>query len=262
MSRRRSIPPDVRTYFDQQSPCYVDERYVRPSCDQLSYQGRRRLALDFLGSGPGRVIDIGSGPGILTRDLLARGYSPWEVDVSLAMLQESRRRLREHGAAARVRFVEGRLPDLPFADRSFDGAACVGLFAYLEDPAGSLREIRRLLKPGGVLVIQVSNALCPTARLHTLLRRGYRRLGEALGGRSYPHLRIPLASFRFAALRRLLAQERFHVDAWGHYDFRPPFVEWIAPSAALAAASWLQRLERSTSLGWLAEGIVVRARAC
>lgn len=260
MSRGRRSTPNVKEYFDQQSSCYLDERYVRPSCDQFSYQSRRRLALEFLGSGPGNVVDVGSGPGILSHDLIARGYAVCEVDISLEMLRESRRRVGQGNGRGPVRFVEGCLPDLPFAHASFDAAACIGVFAYLKDPAASLREIRRVLKPGGILVMQVSNSACPTSRLHSLLRRGYRRLGEALGGRSYPHLRIPLASFRLAALRRLLAQEQFEVEDWGHYDFRAPFVEWIAPAGALAVAARLQRLEHSSSLGWLAEGIVLKAR--
>jgi ubiquinone/menaquinone biosynthesis C-methylase UbiE len=260
MSQTR--PPDVRTYFDQEASRYLDERYVRPSCDQLSYQSRRRLALELLGRGPGHVVDIGSGPGVFTSDLLARGFGIAEVDVSLDMLRESRQRVRRQASARRVAFVEGRLPDLPFADRTFDAALCIGVLAYLPEPAGGLREIRRILKPGGVAVVQISNALCPTSRLHSLLRRGYRRLGEALGGSTYPHLRIPLASFRLRDLRRMLERERFHVDSWARYDFRPPLLEWLSPSAALTISRRLQRFERSGSLGWAAEGLVLKARAC
>lgn len=256
------VRADVRAYFDQESSRYLAERYVRPSCDQVSYQSRRRLALELLGHGPGRVVDIGSGPGVFTSELLARGFRVAEVDVSLEMLCQSRRRLAPGPGGPPVLFVEGGLPGLPFADSAFDAVLCIGVLAYLRDPAESLREIRRVLKPGGVVVLQVSNAFCPTARLHSLLRRGYRRLGEALGGRAYPHLRIPLASFRLGDLRRALKRERLDVDAWTRYDFRPPLLEWLAPTAALAVSLRLQRFERSNSLGWAAEGLVLRARAC
>lgn len=261
MSRRRATGPDVRSYFEQQSPRYLDDRYLRPSCEQLSYQSRRRLALEFLGRGPGRVIDIGSGPGILSIDILARDFTLCEVDIALEMLRESRRRLQHDPARGRVRFVEACLPALPFTSGSFDAATCLGVFSYVDNPATSLREIRRLLKPGGVLVMQASNALCPTARLHTALRRSYHRIGAALGGRDYPHLRIPLASFRLRMLREMLEQERFQLDGYARYDFRPPLLEWITPRLALASARWLQRLERSR-LGWIAEGMILRARAC
>ena len=261
MNGRQSEASDVRAYFDQESPHYLDERYCRTGCDQLSYQNRRRLALEFLGSGPGRLIDIGSGPGVLSGDVVARGFTLYEVDFALEMLRESRRRLQQSQGRARVSFIEAQLPTLPFAEASFDAATCIGVFAYLADPAPSLREIRRILKPGGVLVMQVSNALCPAARLHSVLRRAYRRVAETLGGRRYPHLRMRLASFRLPPLRRILQRERFYVDSWAHYDFRPPLLEWIAPSAALRTATWCQRFERS-SVGLIAEGIVLRARAC
>lgn len=260
MSQRGA--PEVRAYFDRESSRYLDERYRRPSCDQLSYESRRRLALELLGSGPGRVVDIGSGPGVFSSELVARDFRVVEVDVSLEMLRESRRRREAGSSLRRIRFVEGALPGLPFADHSFDAALCIGVLAYVADPSDSLREIRRVVKPGGVVVLQVSNAFCLTARLHSALRRAYRRLGEALGGPAYPHLRIPLTSFRLRPLRQTLEQAGFRVDSWVRYDFRLPLLEWVAPSAALAASRKLQHLERCESVGWAAEGLLLKARPC
>jgi ubiquinone/menaquinone biosynthesis C-methylase UbiE len=254
--------PQVRSYFDEESSSYLQKRYGGSTCEQLSYESRRRLALELLGNGPGRVIDIGSGPGVFSAELLGRGFRVVEVDVSLEMLRESRGRIAAALSGAPVRYVEGGLPRLPFADGVFDAVLCIGVLAYLPDPAESLREMRRVLRPGGVAIIQVSNALCLTARLHGLIRRGYRRLGEALGGPAYPHLRIPLASFRLRALRRVLEGEGFRLDSWVRYDFRPPLLEWVAPSMALALTRRLQRLERSETMGWAAEGLVLKARAC
>ncbi len=260
MSRRGA--PEVRAYFDRESSRYLDERYVRPSCDQLSYQSRRRLTLELLGSGPGCIVDVGSGPGVFSSELLARGFRVVEVDVSLEMLRESRRRIESGPSVQQIGFVEGCLPGLPFADRAFDAALCIGVLAYVRDPAQSLREIRRVVKPGGVVVLQVSNALCLTAGLHSAVRRAYRRLGELLGGPAYPHLRIPLTTFRLRALRRTLEETGFRVDSWVRYDFRLPLLEWVAPSAALATSRKLQRLERWEAVGWAAEGLLLRVRAC
>lgn len=259
----RSPFQDVRTYFDGESSRYLDERYRRRGCDQFAYQSRRRLVLDLIGGGPGRIIDIGSGPGIFTATLQEeRGFDVIEVDVSLEMLRESRARVEQESRRRRVTFVEGCLPNLPFAERTFDAALCIGVLAYVDDPALALREIRRLLRTDGVAIIQVSNALCPTSRLHSLLRRCYRRLSSSIGGRAYPHLWIPLTSFRLRALRALLEQEHFRLHSWARYDFRPPLLEWLLPSAALAASRSLQRFERADALGLLAEGIVLRADAC
>jgi ubiquinone/menaquinone biosynthesis C-methylase UbiE len=161
-----------------------------------------------------------------------------------------------------VSFVEGRLPELPFADCSFDAVLCIGVLAYLANPEKALMEIRRILRRDGLVVLQASNALCLTARLHSTLRRWYRRLGEALGGPAYPHLRIPLRALRPGTLHRLLEDARFRIESHALYDFRPPLLQWVAPSAALATAQRLQRLQHSHMLAWLGEGIVLRARAC
>jgi ubiquinone/menaquinone biosynthesis C-methylase UbiE len=251
----------VGTYFDGESSRYVEERYVRPGCDQLSYQTRRRLALEMLGSGPGRLLDIGSGPGVLAPVLLGRSYSVVEVDLSLEMLRTSRRSVAAPGRPSAACFVQGRLPQLPFSRGAFDVAACIGVLAYLPDPGEALREIRRIVKPGGVLVLQVSNSLCPAARLHSLLRRAYRGTREALGGPAFPHLRLSLRAFRLGSVRRILAREGFRVESHAFYDFRPPLLQWVMPSVALAGAKRLQRLQDSTVLGWLGEGIVLKARA-
>ncbi len=254
--------PDVRTYFDGQSCRYLEERYRRPSCEQFAYATRGNLALGMLPRGPGRLMDLGSGPGVLAPALVAHGYRVCEVDISMEMLRESRRSGLGPAQTNVVTFVQGELPELPFSDAAFDAVVCLGVLAYLEAPAHALAEIRRITKPGGVAILQVSNALCPTSRLHSLLRRVYRDLGEALGGQAFPHLKIPLRSYRLRSLLRVLEAERYRVESWSFYDFRPPLLEWLMPSTALAVTKRLQRFERTNWLGWLAEGIVLKVRAC
>jgi hypothetical protein len=60
----------------------------------------------------------------------------------------------------------------------------------------------------------------------------------------------------------MLERVGFRTESWARYDFRPPLLEWLAPGAALAVSGKLQRLERVEAMGWAAEGLVLRARAC
>lgn len=250
----------IREYFDTEARRYMLQRYDGSSCDQLAYQARRHLALQMLGPGPGRVLDIGSGPGVLTAALRLNGHDVCALDVSLEMLREARRD-QKFGAAV-PRFIQGRLPELPFVAASFDSAMSIGVLAYLDDSVAALREIRRVLKTSGVAVLQVSNAVCPTARLHSLLRRWYRRSAHLLGGQAYPHLDFPLKAFRLGPLRALLRSSSFEVEAVAFYDFRPPLLQWVVPRIALSTARWLQGFEHSRAIRLLAEGIVLKVRAC
>jgi ubiquinone/menaquinone biosynthesis C-methylase UbiE len=256
-----SSPVDpIRDYFDTEAPRYVQERYDGSSCDQFAYQARRRLALEMLGAGRGRVLDIGSGPGVLTTDLRRKGYHVYALDVSIEMLRECRGGQKR--GAAEPHFTQGRLPELPFVGGSFDAAMAIGVLAYLDDPLSGLGEIRRVLKPGGVAILQASNAACPTSRLHSFLRRWYRRSAQLIGGPAYPHLAFPLRGFRLGTLRSSLRLASLQLEGVAFYDFRPPFLQWIAPRAALATARRLQRLEYSKMLRLLAEGIMLKVRAC
>jgi SAM-dependent methyltransferase len=251
----------VRAYFDGESTRYLEQRYQRPGCDQLSYASRRRLALEMLDPAPGRILDIGSGPGVLTASLLERGTRLCEVDISLEMLRESRRLLARDGHAGRATFVEGRLPQLPFPDGSFDTVTCIGVLAYLDHPPDGMREIRRVLRPGGAAIVQVSNSRCVTARLHSALRRIYHHVRAGLGGPSVPHLDIPMAAFRYRQLERDLCSAGLRPEAWAFYDFRPPLLEWLAPRLALAVTRRLQVLERARATRGFSEGAVVKTRA-
>lgn len=250
---------DIRGFFDEEARRYIRERYVLPTCDQFAYQSRRRLALDLVGAGPGRIVDIGAGPGVMTADLRARSYDVYSVDISLEMLRESRRTSEDRVAASRV--VGGCLPELPFVSGAFDAAMCIGVLAYLENPLAGLMEIRRVLKRSGFAVLQASSAFSPSGRLHSLLRRWYRRAGESLGGSAYPHLDIRLRRFRLGSLCRSLESASLDVEAVAFYDFRPPVLQWVMPQTTLMATRWLQRFEDSRWLGVLSEGLILKVRA-
>jgi ubiquinone/menaquinone biosynthesis C-methylase UbiE len=115
---------------------------------------RRSLALDALAAQPGdAVLDVGCGPGFYVADLLDRvgpDGSVTGVDPSEAMLEMTRRRVAGHG---NVTVLEGGATALPVGDGAFDRMLSVQVFEYLEDASAALAEARRVLKPGGRIVV-------------------------------------------------------------------------------------------------------------
>ncbi len=96
----------------------------------------------------GTVLDVATGTGAVARALVHKGCRVVGVDQSPEMLAEARRRVGD-----RVVLVEGRAEELPFPDASFDALTFTYLLRYVEDPAATLRELARVVRPGGTIAM-------------------------------------------------------------------------------------------------------------
>jgi demethylmenaquinone methyltransferase/2-methoxy-6-polyprenyl-1,4-benzoquinol methylase len=97
-----------------------------------------------------RVLDVACGTAAVALDLVRRyGCSVVGVDQSPAMLGEARRRVARAGEDARIDLRVARAEELPFDDGTFDAATFTYLLRYVDDPAATLREIARVVAPGG-----------------------------------------------------------------------------------------------------------------
>jgi len=107
---------------------------------------RRRLAAQARG----RVLEIGSGTGAQLR-WYAPGTEVTALEPDAGMRARMERRAAE--AVARVRVVGGHAEALPFSDASFDAVVSAFALCTVGDPAAALSELRRVLVPGGVLLL-------------------------------------------------------------------------------------------------------------
>ena len=97
-----------------------------------------------LDASPGaRVLDVAAGTGLITRLLEAHGHQVVSLDVSAEMLDVARRR----GATAVLATAER----LPIADASFDALTFGYLLRYVPEPLDAMRELARVLRPGGAI---------------------------------------------------------------------------------------------------------------
>ena len=114
----------------------------------------RPAIMDLAGDVSGhRILDAGCGSGPLAVALRDKGADVTGFDVSAAMVDLARQRL---GADADLHVADLAEP-LPFADAEFDDVVASLVLHYLKDWAGPLAELRRVLKPGGRLIISVNH---------------------------------------------------------------------------------------------------------
>ncbi len=111
----------------------------------------RRFLVSRLVVGPGdTVLDVAAGTGLVTRELVRRfGCSVVALDQSPEMLAVAAQRTRD----LPVRIVEGRAETLPFADDEFAGLTFTYLLRYVDDPAATVRELARVVRPGGTMAM-------------------------------------------------------------------------------------------------------------
>jgi SAM-dependent methyltransferase len=148
------------------------DRYVRPAVDGLLTRGRLDHESEYtvlrtlVGKPPGPVVDLGCGAGSVLRKLSRDlpGAHLIGVDVSRAMLEEAMAQLREHAEAAD--FVRAHVPGLPFTDASIGALIAVGVVHFIGELDFLLREVQRVLKPGGRFVATTYEPSAITRGLH------------------------------------------------------------------------------------------------
>jgi demethylmenaquinone methyltransferase/2-methoxy-6-polyprenyl-1,4-benzoquinol methylase len=135
----------ARTLFAPLGPTY--DRYANLLSFGQDPRWRRFLVSRLDVRPEDTVLDVATGTGAVARELIRRhGCAVVGLDQSPEMLAEASRRLGD-----RVRLVEGSAERLPFDDGSFDGVTFTYLLRYVPDPAATLAELARVLRPGGTL---------------------------------------------------------------------------------------------------------------
>jgi ubiquinone/menaquinone biosynthesis C-methylase UbiE len=133
---------ELRRRYDETAGFY-DRRYKEIQC------AKYRTIMKNLPDGRKRILDLGCGTGMFLNELSTRAKFVVGVDASLEMLKLARGRVRK------ARLVQADADSLPFADRSFDFVVSITLLQNMPDPAATVREVARILRPSGVAVLTV-----------------------------------------------------------------------------------------------------------
>jgi ubiquinone/menaquinone biosynthesis C-methylase UbiE len=217
MSQKATQPSRDNAYEDQYS--------MRGSNIATEHMSRRLLAengafmLPFLQPGM-RLLDCGCGPGTMTIEI-AELVAPSEVigiDIGDEQITRARQLAVEQGIP-NVHFEKANIYNLPFSNHTFDAVFSHALLEHLQDPLAALREMYRMLKPGGMVMVRTpdwdGNLIWPSDPL----LEHFEEIGKALfasgGGNPFigKQLRGLLHRTGFEGMRTSASYTSYETDA-------------------------------------------------
>lgn len=232
--------------FDQAWSKRVEAIYLTSDVVAQRFEVLQTLAVE-----PGeRVLDVGSGPGLLAREMARQVGGQGAVkgiDVSENMVAMARARCAK---LPWVEFTTGDATALPYADNEFDAAVSTQVYEYVSDVPTALRELHRVLRPGGrALIVDTDwESLVWHTRDETRAKRVLNAFNEHCAHPDLPRKLMPL-------LRQLgfqthpptvfvLLNARYHEDTYsfGIIDFIASFVPGHQEVTAEQAQAWAEEL--------------------
>ena len=185
-------------------------------------------------------VDLGCGSGVLTKELLALGASVVAVDGSPRMLSHAREQIGLE-YAGRVNWIQSDVQSIDaLKDGAYDGVLCSSVVEYLDRPGALLKEVARILIPGGVLVI----SLPPTWSVVRVFQKGIRAFMSMFGKDKFTYLSVSRLEISPRAIDRLLQEAGFLVIRSTRFDpVLPRALLRLVPPALLVVEA--RKLDRS-----------------
>lgn len=259
-----SEKPEARAFFRSAVVEYDRTHYSTRSFMTVRLE-RVLEIVDALALAAGaRVLEGGCGPGHLVAALLARDLDVVAIDTSPAMLALTRERVSAMPARSPPALQLASLEQLPHRDASFELVCSTGVIEYLPGDATALREMWRVLRPGGHLVLSVTNAWSPIfvaefaiefLKRQKWLRGAFNALWTRLGHPPVRARHFPVRRHRARRLHEALAAAGFQPQDGVFFHFLPwphPLDQFF-PGLSARLGAPLERFGRSP-LGVLAEG--------
>lgn len=145
-------------YYATEKPLYLERAESDRAWWERLHDGRLARVEELLGARVGRLLDVGSGPGLLLQRARARGWQVLGVEPS----HQAAEHARSLGVPVRRAFLTDELEDeLAESEGPFDCIHAAEVLEHLPDPHAMLARMRRMLAPGGVLVLSVPNDFNP-----------------------------------------------------------------------------------------------------
>lgn len=255
-----------RRHFDEQVAPNLDAyQEARPSFLGHCYQKRMDICLNWLQESrltpSSIVLDAGCGASPLVQRLTELGYKAWGFDHSFKMLQDAH-------PDPQGRFVQGDVEALPFPDEAFDAVVCLGVLDYLPSDDIALRELSRVTRKGGILMLSLPQKVNVPAIVEFALYL-QKKLGTLFGSDTELSHTISRIRSRWPTLQRrersllLLKKAGFVPQEYRPVRFAPMTIigrALFSETMTIRASKFFEALHPIPCIGALAEWCLVKAR--
>lgn len=155
-----------------------------------------------------RILEVAPGPGYLAIELAKTGrYTVVGLDISRSFVEIARAKARDAGVE--VDFHHGNASAMPFTANSFDFIVCRAAFKNFTEPVQAIREMHRVLKPGGTaLIIDLRGDASPDDINAYVNNMGLSRINTFMTKMTFQHMLLKNA-YKVAQIRQFVAQTNF-----------------------------------------------------
>jgi ubiquinone/menaquinone biosynthesis C-methylase UbiE len=255
-ARRNPQEELVIETFDTKAPTYA-KGYTGISATAHSFGIRRQRVYEMVDSAAGRMLDVGCGPGVTVDRFARMRFEVFGVDIAPEMIAECQ---KVFGDLRGVHFSVGRIEKLDFPDSFFDVVTCMGVLEYLDDDDAAWREMARVTKPGGVVIVTLPNRHSPFNVWQRSVYRSLRAAGRFILGRGRQPVEIVHKEYTEREARRRVPSYGLRVRDLVFYNFRVLLfpLDRLFPRLGVAMSRRLERLCRGP-LASLGTGFIVKA---
>lgn len=258
-----------KEFFQEQADAYDRVHYAGGTRSFMTVRLENVLKIiDDLNFCEGsRMLDAGCGPGHLALKLAKKNFDVSAVDTSEAMLAELSKNLKVYEVDKAVNTQIASIEDLPFEDNSFDLICSLGVIEYLKTDEKVLQEFIRVLRPGGVLILSVTNYWSPAGYLDYIVESVKRQkwmlsivnsIWTRMGHDEVRPRYFKIRRHRPSVLRKNIQTNGYSFNSGAYFYMLPwphPF-DRIFPVLTDKLGRILEPLSK-TKLGLLSEGYIV-----
>jgi 2-polyprenyl-6-hydroxyphenyl methylase/3-demethylubiquinone-9 3-methyltransferase len=154
LKRKRSQEEIFSSFGWWEKGCFLNQM-TGDRCDYIESCITKALGNKSLAQQ--QILEVGCGGGLICEQLAQRGAEMVGIDPSQGALDAAASHAEEHGLGQHIHYQQGYAESLPFAGGSFSSIVCFDVLEHVSDLKATIKEIARVLAPGGVFVFDTIN---------------------------------------------------------------------------------------------------------
>lgn len=247
----------IKRFFDDQAEDYNDKYCNEGDLRSFIFAERKRVVLEMLGTGFGRILDIGCGPGVYADSLTKRCGKLYGVDVSDRMIA-----IAKDKGFINAEFSVGAIDGLKFGDNFFDAVVCAGVLEYLDDITKAVQETARVTKDKGVVIFTAPNACSVLNKLDLCARKMLKALRSVIKidlSKSFMNYDFEPNYLNPNKIKQLLEKNGFRIEDERFHIFRISLLNRLCPKLSLLLAQRFNFISgRRTGINYIVKARLVR----